>query len=100
MYCPRCGAPTEVRESRLYCTSTGMEFSEVVHRELDLVVDSPPQDEERSSVRWGGSWHCPADATVMDEREGRVSCPACDRSLPGRLIYGLSEFHVHPKATR
>lgn len=98
MYCPRCGAPTEVRESTLFCSSTGMDFSEVVHRELELVVASPPQDVARSSVRWGGSWHCPADATLMDEHEGRVSCHTCHRSLPGRLIYGLIEFHVHPEA--
>lgn len=98
MYCPRCGSPTEVRASYLVCTATGMDFSQVVRRELAELVASKPTTSETSQVRWGGSWYCPADATPMNEVEGRVICPSCDRSLPPRLLYQLIEFHVHPKA--
>lgn len=74
-----------------------MEFSEVAHRELASLVDAPPIDLQPSSVRWGGSWHCPADATLMDEAKGVVRCAACGRSLAPKLIYRLVEFHVHPR---
>jgi hypothetical protein len=96
MFCPRCGAPTEVRDARLYCTATDMDFSEVVHNELLAFVSSPPAQSDRSEVRWGGNWHCPFDATRMQENHGRLTCPACGRSLPPRLLYSLIEFHVHP----
>ena len=100
VYCPWCGARTEVRESLLVCAATGMDFSGVVRRELKLVAASPPLAAKRSDVRWGGSWYCPADATLMEEAEGRVSCPTCARTMPPRLLYGLVEFHVrHGPAT-
>jgi hypothetical protein len=97
MFCAWCGASTEVRESRLVCIATGMDFSEMARRELVSVAESPPRDVGRSRVRWGCSWHCPADATLMNEAEGRVTCPTCGRSMPPRLLYGLIELHVHPK---
>jgi len=73
-----------------------MDFSEVVAAELTAVAQEPPHDPEPSTVRWGGQWHCPADAEPMVEDAGRVTCPRCSRSLPPRLLYGLIEFHVHP----
>jgi hypothetical protein len=97
MFCPRCGAATEVRDSRLYCTGTDMDFSEVVAGELTSVVDSAPDPPTPSKVKWGGKWFCPADATRMHELGGIVECPNCRRSLPPRLLYGLIEFHVHPR---
>jgi uncharacterized Zn finger protein (UPF0148 family) len=97
MFCPRCGAPTEVREGHLYCTATEMDFSQVARQELTAVAERPPVEPEPSSVRWGGSWRCPADASLMSEADGHVTCPTCDRSLTPRLLYDLIEFHVHPR---
>jgi len=34
----------------------------------------------------------------MHEANGQVTCPTCERSMPPRLLYGLVEFHVHPKS--
>ncbi len=96
MFCPWCGASTEIRDGYLYCSATGMEFSAVVHRELTAIAHSPPASAEPTEIRWGGGWRCPADSSLMVEADGRVICPTCKRTLPPRLLYGLIEFHVHP----
>lgn len=77
-----------------------MDFSPVVAEELKRYVALPPQDVPAASFRWGGGWFCPADAIVMTEVDGRVVCPSCARAMPGRLIYNLVEFHVHPTPSR
>jgi uncharacterized Zn finger protein (UPF0148 family) len=100
MFCPWCGALTEVREGRLCSTATAMEFSEAARRGLAAVAETPAAEPQPSGVRWGGSWHCPADASLMIEVDGHVTCPTCDRSLPPRLLCSLVEFHVHPRLGR
>lgn len=79
----------------LYCTATKMDFSQVVGEELMELVANPPTPPTAAHVKWGGSWHCPADGTPMREIDGAVTCDACERSLPPRLLYGLVEFHIH-----
>jgi hypothetical protein len=86
------------RGDRLYCEATGMDFSPIVADELAAVADQPPAEPERSQVQWGGRWRCPADAKPMVEQDGLVRCPRCGRSLPPRLLYGLIEFHDHPRS--
>jgi hypothetical protein len=54
MFCPRCRAPTEVREGYLYCTATATDFSQVARQELTAVAESLPVEPEPSNVRWGG----------------------------------------------
>jgi hypothetical protein len=97
-----CGAPTEVRDSRLYCTATGADFSVAAHRDLTSIVESGPSDGEPTAVRWGGMpWYCPADGTAMTYAGGVMGCGTCARVLPERLLYVLleSNFHPLPRAT-
>ena len=47
------------------------------------------------SVRWGGGWHCPADARQMEPEPGGVRCPDCGRRLVGSVLYELTEFNQH-----
>jgi hypothetical protein len=54
MFCPRCGSLTEVREDRLYCLASGMDFSPVVRQELTTVAESPRTEVDAVSIRWGG----------------------------------------------
>src|SRR5207244_3226699 len=61
MFCPRCAAPTQVRDGRLYCTATDMDFSMVVSKELTNLVANAPAAGVPSKVKWGGTWRCPAD---------------------------------------
>jgi hypothetical protein len=77
------------------CRAGGMELSQVVDETLRAVTDSAPVAEPASSMHWGGEWYCPADGVRMQERNGRVLCPACGRHLPGPILYQLIEFHVH-----
>jgi hypothetical protein len=81
----------------LTCRKGGMELSQVIQRELEDIVLSPPRPGEPKAIRWGGRWHCPADGERMVEHDGIIRCPTCKRCLPGRVIYGLVEFHVHAK---
>lgn len=84
-----------MRDGRLYCTATDMDFSIVLSKELTNLVANAPAAGVPSKVKWGGTWRCPADGTYMTEVDGIVACQACKRSLPPRLLYGLVEFHNH-----
>ncbi len=95
VFCPRCGAVTELREDTRYCTRTGMDFSKVVGDELVRLVTDPPASVDRSDIKWGGRWNCPADGTRMSEADGRVTCGGCGRCLTRSLMYQLIELHVH-----
>jgi uncharacterized Zn finger protein (UPF0148 family) len=96
VFCPRCGSTTSESDGRLICDGSGMDFSLAVRDALTEVVVRPAEAGDASKVRWGGTWHCPADATRMIEADGRVTCPSCKRALPPRVIYQLIELHVHP----
>jgi hypothetical protein len=98
MQCPWCGGEMTERDGTFVCSATGLDMSRKASEELRDVVASVPDRSvaEPGTIRWGGSWHCPADGALMIEAEGVVKCPDCRRALPGRLLYHLIEFHVHP----
>lgn len=99
VFCPRCGSPTERLDGGLTCAATRTVFSEWVESELHRYVETTTTDVPAAHIKWGGGWFCPADATVMEEAHGRVSCPACARTMTGRLLYNVIEFHDHPTSS-
>jgi hypothetical protein len=97
MYCPRCGAPTEVRDSWLTCTATGADFSVQAYRDLTSMVETEPTEDKRSAGHGGSMpWFCPADGSRLEYVSGTVTCGVCARVLPQRLRYALLEFNFHP----
>jgi hypothetical protein len=100
LFCPRCGVPLETTDTdALVCRPGDMELSHVAGRYLLAWTGGEERRSEPFSFRLGGRWHCPTDGTRMRESAGRLTCPECDRSLPGRLIYHLVEFHQHARDT-
>jgi uncharacterized Zn finger protein (UPF0148 family) len=98
--CPLCGDLMEVVAGEVTCRRGDMGLSQVMRSELEEIVRSPPSRPEAASIHWGGKWHCPLDGERMVEDGGRVQCPACERYLPGRVLYQLIELHPHKKVWR
>lgn len=98
VFCPWCGQPTMIRNNHLYCMATDMEFSDWAKTELVAVVDAAPDSGNPLGWRVGRAWYCPADGTQMRQADGVLGCPSCGRSISGKLLYNLIEFHAHPTA--
>jgi hypothetical protein len=52
----------------------------------------PREFQFRSAI--GGRWFCPGCGVRMQEVEGRIACPVCDRCL-NEFVIGLIERHPH-----
>jgi uncharacterized Zn finger protein (UPF0148 family) len=97
LYCPRCGTVMGLMEGQVACLRGDMALSGVMTSELQAIAESSPSRPEPANFVWGGSWYCPADGERMVEESGLVRCPACERYLPGRVLYALIELHPHKK---
>jgi len=98
MHCPWCGGEMTERDGTFVCSATGVDVSRKASQDLRDVVATVPDRSvaEPGTIQWGGTWYCPADGALMIEAEGVVRCPDFRRPLPGRLLYQLIEFNVHP----
>lgn len=82
----------------LHCRPGDMGTSALVERQLRAWAEGQDETVRPFPFRVGGRWHCLTDGTRMREADGVITCPACDRSLPNRLVYLLVEFHQHRPA--
>lgn len=60
-----------------------------------FVEQKEPESNPAWTVRVGGSWFCPADATRMEAVDGYIRCPSCGKELPRQVVYQLIELHPH-----
>lgn len=97
MFCPRCGSATEILDNVPRCIATGSDFSAKAWQDLEAIAGSEPGQAADLKIRYGSTWHCPADGAEIRESDGHAACTSCGRSLPGGLLYQLIEFHDHPQ---
>jgi uncharacterized Zn finger protein (UPF0148 family) len=96
MFCPRCGERLTEGNGELTCVAGKMRLSQVMAKGLtECFVErtrEPREFQFRSAI--GGRWFCTGCGVRMQEVEGRIACPVCDRCL-NEFVIGLIERHPH-----
>jgi hypothetical protein len=97
MFCPKCGSRVRGLPPNSHCEQTRAQLSEGLRAGLveECVTRTASTQTSRLSFLPGGTWFCPGCATVLEERDGRLSCPTCGACL-NRFVHALVEFYVHP----
>jgi hypothetical protein len=101
MFCPKCGSRIRGLPPNTHCEHTRADLSEALRAGLveECITRTAGARDSRLSFTVGGTWFCPGCATVLEERDGRLSCPACGACL-NRFVHDLVEFYVHPPIDR
>ena len=103
MFCPMCGEEMSDVNGVLTCVPGEMPLSQRMQQSLiECFVDQsrmPREAKARADV--GGTWFCPGCGVRVEEKEGRLVCPSCSRSL-NEFLFALIELHPHrlDEATR
>lgn len=99
IYCPRCGAPVQFINGWWTCLRANDTMGPRLYEALLRIATEKPQIPEALRVRLGGTWHCPRDANVMEEKGGYIRCAECGRYLRGGLINTIIEATSHSAPT-
>lgn len=96
MFCPKCGDSLVEVNGELTCIRGNMVLSVRMRRDLDecFVARSRMPSEEHFDFRWGGNWFCPGCGAKMEESDGAVTCPECQRNMSTFLKH-LIDLHPH-----
>lgn len=98
MFCPKCGGPLTIKQDHAYCEKGDMYLANAVFKGLDecFITKTRLPRELHFSVRMGGEWFCPRDATRMTEESGLIKCSQCGVAI-NEFAYALIERHPHLK---